>query len=226
MNRDMVKACKITDKVFLEVVGKIESFSSERDISRFISRRFRELGAGLAFPSIVANNNSVIHPKPRGEKLSRGFCIIDMGARVNGMSADMTRTIFFGRAGAQEKKLYKMVLDTQEKCIKKVRAGMLASDLDAYARKYLGSYRKYFTHALGHGVGRKIHMNPKIIYRLRNGPNYDEIPSGGCIAIEPGIYIKKGKKEFGIRVEDTIYVGRTKIESLTKSPKRLIEVPL
>jgi len=123
-----------------------------------------------------------------------------------------------GKANKKERKLYGLVLNCQKKCVKKIEIGKSYKDLDLFARKSFGRYKKYFMHALGHGVGLRVHTRPRI-----SPKSEDEVQKGDVIAIEPGIYIKDKKKEFGIRVEDTIYVGR-KVEILSKAPKNFIEI--
>lgn len=210
------KACGINDIIFSEIVNEF-NFKTEKEISNYIKKRFRHFKVKQAFPSLVANNNKIIHPKPRNKKLENGFLILDFGCKMNGYCSDMTRTIFFGKASKYEKMLYNLILNCQEKCIKKLKIGYPYCDLDIYARGLLKNYKQYFIHSLGHGVSKKIHDLPRV-----SVVSNDKVRKGEVITIEPGIYFKD-KKEVGIRIEDTIYVG-SKIEVLSKSKKNLIEI--
>lgn len=215
----IAKACHITDLIFKELLANF-AFTTEKDIDRFIRKRFKQYKVKPAYPPIVANNCSIIHPKPRKKKLKRGFLVLDFGAKYKGYCADMTRTLFIGKANPKEKKLYNLVKACQWKCVQKVRVGASCADLDVYARVLLKEYKKYFVHALGHGVGKKIHESPTL------RPTSPEIlKKGEIVTIEPGIYIKANKKETGIRIEDTLYVGN-KVTALTKSPRQLIEIKM
>jgi Xaa-Pro aminopeptidase len=82
----------------------------------------------------------------------------------------------------------------------------------------LGEYRDKYRHWLGHGIGKKVHDKPSFGIFTK-----DVLKNGDVIAIEPGIYIKDKKREFGIRVEDTIHVGK-RVEVLSKAPKGFIEI--
>ena len=113
--------------------------------------------------------------------------------------------------------LYNLVLNCQRKCISKLKLNYSYADLEIYARLLLKNYKMYFIHSLGHGLGKKIHDEPRI-----SAISKDKVTKGQFITIEPGIYFKD-KKEIGIRVEDTIYIGN-KIEVLSKFSKKLIEV--
>jgi Xaa-Pro aminopeptidase len=212
------KACEINDAIFLEIVENFQ-FKTERDLEKYILKRFRQEGVGQAYRPIVANNNSVIHAKPRDKKFSRGFLVLDFGCKFNGWCSDMTRTIFIGKASKKDRERYALVLNCQRKCISKVKAGVKTFDLDVLSRRLLGDYKKSYRHWLGHGVGKKVHEDP--VFGIFSN---DVLQDGQVITIEPGIYIKNKKEEFGIRVEDTILVNRTGREVLCKASKKFIEV--
>lgn len=212
------KACEINDMIFSEIVGNFD-FNTERDLEKYILKRFRDFGAGRAYRPIVAGNNSVIHAVPRNRKFRKGFLVLDFGAKYKGWCSDMTRTIFLGRASKREKELYDLVLKCQKRCVSKVKEGVSCFELDVYSRKLLGSYKKYYRHWLGHGVGKKVHEEPKFgVF------SNDILKRGDVITIEPGIYVKNKKEDFGIRIEDTLLVKKDGREVLSRAPKRFIEI--
>ncbi|MBI1972448.1 M24 family metallopeptidase [Candidatus Woesearchaeota archaeon] len=213
------QACAINDRIFSEIV-KHFTFRTEQEVALYIRKRFRDFGVKPAYPSIVANNCMNIHPKPRKKRFQHGFLILDFGAKVNGYCSDMTRTLFLGKATKEEKQLYDLIRSCQQKSIRHVKTGMLGCDLDLYARTLLEDYKPYFKHALGHGVSKKIHDKP-----LVSVTSADVLKEGDFLTIEPGIYFKKQGKEVGIRIEDTLYVGRN-IEVLCKSQKHFICLPI
>ena len=209
------KACLINDIIFKDVIRNF-NFKTEKDIDKYIRKRFKDFKVKQAFPPIVANNNSKIHPKPRNKKLQRGFLILDFGCKYKGYCSDMTRTIFLGNPNKHDKMLYNLILNCQKKCIKKLKINYPYCDLDIYARILLKQYKPFFMHSLGHGVGKKVHDQPKI-----NSISTDKVKRNNIITIEPGIYFKN----IGIRIEDIIYIGN-KVEILTKSPKNLISIKI
>ena len=214
----MRRACEINDIIFKEIVTDF-NFKTEFELAKYILRRFRDFKVVKAYSPIVANNNSIIHAKPRKKKFSRGFLVLDFGCKFNGWCSDMTRTIFIGKAGADEKKLYDLIFNCQVKCSNKVRVGASCFDLEVLSRRLLGNYRKYYTHRLGHGVGRKVHTEP-----IFGSTSIDILKEGDIITIEPGIYIKNKWKDFAIRIEDTILVTKTGRDILCKASKKFIEV--
>lgn len=216
------KACRETDAIFKNILKiKREVFikMSELELRDFILKEIKGRGLKPSFPPIVTSGKNAgndIHPKPRDVKLS-GFVIIDLGVKVNGYCSDMTRTIFVGTPTAEQKKIYDLVLESEVEGIKGVKSGVHAYMIDEVCRKRLGRYAKYFIHMTGHGVGKLIHENPKIYYKLTK----PVLSENMIITVEPGVYIKD---KLGIRIEDTILVTKKGSTILTKSPKELITI--
>ena len=183
----------------------------------FILLEIKKRGLKPSFPPIVTSGKNAgndIHPQPTDKKLS-GFVIIDLGVRVNGYCSDMTRTIFVGNPTIEQKKIYDLVLQSEVVGINGVKSGVYAYTIDESCRKELGRYAKYFIHMTGHGVGKLIHENPRIYFKITK-PILSE---NMIITVEPGVYIKN---KLGIRIEDTILVTKKGSNILTKSQKELI----
>lgn len=227
------KACKITDEIFEDLVMNINMFKKEIDIDRFIRSSVRKQKLKLAFPPIVATGKNAADPhhKPKNSRLN-GFTVVDFGVKVGGYCSDMSRTLFFGKPSKSQVKVYSILLRSQKCAIRSIRLNRRYSDIDKKCRTNLGKYKRYFIHALGHGLGKKVHCDPIIASVLekrekltKKRKNIREkikkaiVKQDDIITIEPGIYIKN---KWGMRVEDTILVKKNKEEILTKSPKRLI----
>ena len=71
-------------------------------------------------------------------------------------------------------------------------------------------------HALGHGVGLNVHELPILSHNSQS-----ILKENMIVTNEPGIYLP-GK--YGIRIEDTILVGKLESEVLTKSSKEILVV--
>ena len=211
------KACKYTDKLYTIVLKNFYKFETENEVKRFMDAWIKKKGLMKAFPTIVASGKNAfeIHHKPTNDKLVHGFCYLDFGVRVNGYCSDMTRTVFIGKPTKQDKELYKLVYDSQMLGIRNLKLGKRYMEIDLDSRNFLGKYKKYFIHSLGHGLGKWIHMRPRV------SPLSGEVVMvNDIVTVEPGIYIK-GK--LGIRIEDDCYINKKgKVEVLSKSTKRLI----
>ena len=65
-------------------------------------------------------------------------------------------------------------------------------------------YRKYFPHAVSHGLGLDVHESLG---------GYKEFMPGMVLTVEPGIYIPE--EEIGVRIEDDILVTEQGNENLS-----------
>src|SRR3989344_4657420 len=207
------KACQITDKMFSSLIKNF-NFKTEKDIEKFLKSQLKKYKVKPSFsPFIVVSGkrSNQIHGKPTKNKL-KGFTIIDFGISYNGFKSDMTRTIYIGKPSKEDIQEYNKLLKIQEKLISLIKPGDYYCDLDIKARVLLGKDKIYFNHNLGHGVGKKIHQLPNL-----RSSSPDKIKLNDVVTIEPGIY----KKDYGIRIEDTVLV-RNKPIVLTKSNKKLI----
>lgn len=212
------KACQITDAIFEKIIKNFK-FKTEVELRDFILTEIKKRNLKPSFPPIVSsykNAGNEIHPQSTNEKLKR-FVIIDFGVIYEKYMSDMTRTVYVGNPSKEEKAIYNLLLQSEELGINISSPGMHCADVDEIVRNSLGRYKKYFIHMLGHGVGTKIHEEPKLYYKLTKPILKDNM----VITIEPGVYIKN---KLGIRIEDTCLITKKGCISMTKSPKELIVI--
>ena len=211
-------SCQLADEILAEVVGNLRRGKSELEVAAEIRKLAKAKTDGLAFPPIVAfgRNSARPHHSPTERRLKIGDVVkIDLGFRVEGFCSDLTRTFFTAEPTDFQRKVYETVLAAQKLGIRKTKIGISGKDLDAFARGFLAEkgFGKNFVHSLGHGIGRRIHQNPKI------GPkSKSTLKLGDVLTIEPGLYFKN---RFGVRIEDTVLVGKNGAELLTHFPKKL-----
>jgi Xaa-Pro aminopeptidase len=214
------KATEISDRVFLEVVEMISPNVTELDIAAEISFRQRRYGAERdGFDILVAGGERAAFPHARASarKFHRHeLVILDFGCVVQGYTSDLTRTVHMGRPSRRAKDLHRVVLEAQEEAIAAVRAGMRASDLDAIARKRIqkAGWGRWFSHALGHGLGMQIHEAPRV-----SSLSTEHLLAGDVITIEPGVYIPGYG---GVRIEDDVLVLHDGCRVFTAAPKDLM----
>jgi Xaa-Pro aminopeptidase len=211
------KAARITDAAFVAVTTDMQPGMTERDLVWQIELAMRELGAdGPGFPVIVASGPHAARPhhEPSHRVLGNGVpIVIDMGAAVDGYCADLTRTVFIGKAPPQLQERYTMVLSAQQLALATVRAGMSGQEADAIAREAVtaAGYGQEFVHGLGHGVGLLVHEFPSL-----GATSTDTLQPGHVITIEPGIYDERWG---GIRIEDLCVVTPDGLDVLSAAPK-------
>lgn len=211
------KACTITDTIFSRLISNF-NFTTEKEVADFLRAQIKKYSDGPAFPVIVAagKNAADPHHKPDDTPLS-GFIVIDFGVIYKKYRSDMTRTIFVGRPHKEERKLYKTVLKSLEESRAVIAPDVKCAFADQRAREVLGDdLSRNFIHALGHGVGKRIHEYPRISSRSKFSFRENMI-----ITVEPGVYFKKWG---GIRIEDTCLVTKHGCVSLTHSTKDLLVI--
>ncbi len=214
-------AANLTDACFTFIQTKVKKDIAEAELAWEIESFFKKEGAQLAFAPIVAfgANSALPHyaPKSLGRTLSENdIILLDFGARINGYCADMTRMLFVGEPKKEWLAAYRAVLAANERAIGALANGEKnGSALDRLARDIITNAKlPDYPHSLGHAVGLDIHEAPRIsIYQdVKLSPRE-------VITIEPGAYIAD---EFGIRIEDLIYIKETGIDVLSKSTKDVI----
>jgi Xaa-Pro aminopeptidase len=216
------RSCALADACFEHVLRLIQPGVTELDIALDIEFYFRRQGAEIAFPSIVVSGERSARPhgKPSEKQLEIGdFVTMDFGAKLDGYCSDITRTVVVGEASARHKEVYELVLEAQIEALHAIRAGVPAKEVDRVAREILDTrdLAKYFTHGLGHGLGRVVHDTGRL-----SAASTDTIAAGQIWTIEPGVYIPGFG---GVRIEDDIVITETGIEILTHSPKELLILP-
>lgn len=216
------QAAKLTDRAFEHILTLLTVGMTERDVAWEIEAFMRSEGAdGVAFQPIVASglNSSRPHAIASEKVLELGdFVTIDLGAKVDGYCADMTRTVVLGRASDQQREIHAVVLEAQSAGFQALRGGLRGQDIDAKARAVIeaAGFAGRFGHGLGHGVGLEVHELPTVSPRGRAA-----VLTGSVVTVEPGIYIPGLG---GVRIEDLAVVESEGCTLLSGSPRELLEL--
>lgn len=218
--RNITKACNITDDCFEYLLNYIKIGMTEKQIASSIERFFRINGAEeLAFETVVASgpNSSMPHAVPTDRKIEFGDVItIDMGCKYDGYCSDMTRTIFVGKIDEEIEKVYRLVLKNQQQTLREMHEGAICKNVAKMVINDFEINGYELIHGLGHSLGLEIHEIPNL------GSKSEVILKPNMIITdEPGIYLP-GK--FGIRIEDTVIIGKSVGIPLTKSNKEIIVI--
>jgi Xaa-Pro aminopeptidase len=218
------RAARIGDAAFAAFVKKLRIGITEKKAAEVLERECARRGSEKpSFDTIVlfGGRSALPHGRPSGRRLKRGnFVLADFGCMVNGFCSDMTRTIVAGRATPRQRRLYEIVRRAQLAALESVKPGAVADAIDRTARRIIAAagYGAAFGHATGHGVGLRIHENP----RLRKRENSIMEP-GMVVTVEPGIYLPGAG---GVRIEDMVLVTASGHRVLTQTGKELMEIRL
>ncbi|MBQ9994359.1 MAG: aminopeptidase P family protein [Clostridia bacterium] len=219
---ELVRAAQaITEQSFRHILTCVKEGVSERDLALELEFHMRRSGAQrVAFDLIVAAgpNGSMPHAVPSDYRIKKGdFITFDIGAVVGGYHSDMTRTVSLGEVSEDKLKVYETVRAAQRAGIEYLMSGGTdAFSADKAARDVIekAGYGKCFGHSTGHAVGLEIHETPSL------SPSSKSTLSPGCIVtVEPGIYLAG---QFGVRIEDMLYITEDSAIDLTNIERELI----
>lgn len=208
------RAVDVTVEAFQEVRDRLPRLKSEYETEAEFTYRFRKVNAQHAYePIVAAGANAVtLHYGKNKNKFVHGeLVVIDIGARINGYAADITRTYAVGVPTDRQVAVHAAVEAAQKAIIDLLKPGLLVREyhekVDEIMKstlKLLGLYkkesdfRKYFPHAVSHGLGIDVHD-------ALGRPEVFE--PGMVITVEPGVYIPE--EGIGVRIEDDILITET-----------------
>jgi Xaa-Pro aminopeptidase len=212
------RAITLTDEAFQAVVERMAPGQTERQVAWALERELRERGAeGMAFgPAVAAGPHAAIpHHEPTDYAIRAGDPIwIDMGARLSGYCADLTRSFCLDSASDSYFETWNLVLKAQQAALEGMRAGMSGKAGDALARDVFQAAGRAaeFGHSLGHGIGLMIHEAPRVAATAD-----DVLRTGMIVTVEPGLYVPGWG---GVRTEDVALVKEGGVDILSAAPKQ------
>ena len=177
-------------------------------------------------------NACVLHYVENDAPLRDGeLLLIDAGCELDGYASDITRTFpVNGRFSAAQREVYEVVLAAQRAAIATVtpgndlerparrrgaraRAGLL--DLGLLARQRSTqvlekeTYKRFYMHRTGHWLGLDVHDAGD--YK-RDG-EWRALEPGMVLTVEPGLYIRRGRRRAGARCAASACASRTTCSS-------------
>lgn len=213
----MAKAVKVTERAMKRAIEVIDVGVSEREVAAEIAKVLYSEGVPSFEPIVASGENSVYpHFTPSERKITEGdLVIVDVGAKINGYCADMTRTLYIGKPRGKIKELLYSVLEAQRKAIEAIARGKACSEVDKVARDYLREkgLAKFFVHSLGHGVGIEVHEKPAL-----STTSKDVLERNMVVTVEPGVYVPGLG---GVRIEDMVLVTEKGYRVLTTFEREL-----
>jgi Xaa-Pro aminopeptidase len=213
------KAAELTSLGMKVAYETVKAGLKEYEAAAEIEYAMRKHGSGgTAFETIVASGTCSAFPHGGcSDKVIRNgdLVVVDIGAAYKSYCSDMTRTLTAGKASEKQKRLYEIVKQAQDRAFEALKPGAKAKDVDAAARQAIADagYGEYFVHGLGHGVGLEVHEPPTL-----SPDSADTLAAGNVVTVEPGVYLVGYG---GVRIEDTVLVGRDGAEKLTNGPYAL-----
>ena len=229
------KLTQIVGEAFEHIGRTVDEGVTEFAIAEFIRNRFLDNGLIVTDgPAVQVNEHASdphFDPTPENSfRIKRGdWVLIDLWTRLPGeddMFGDITWTAYVGDdvppkhqevfdnvLGARDAALAEMVTAFEEGRI------LQGWELDKVARDYIEAtgYGEYFSHRLGHSLGREVHSNA---VNLDSWETYDtrQLIPGIAVTIEPGIYIP----EFGVRSEINVFYSEDGPQVTTEMQREVV----
>ena len=224
------EAIEVTNQAILGALSEMKPGNNEKDIeSRFHYEGSKRFGEPM-FDTIIASgaNSTVLHYIKNDEPLKDNELVLfDLGIKVNGYGADISRTYpINGKFTDRQKEVYQVVLDTFHAVNEAIRPGISLKTLNDLAKEHLAEgcislglienpedVVKYYYHSIGHSLGLDTHD----VWSDREAP----LEVGNVITNEPGLYI--AEEGIGIRIETDVLVTEESHEDLGPQIVREVE---
>nr|VFK29062.1 MAG: aminopeptidase P Metallo peptidase. MEROPS family M24B [Candidatus Kentron sp. MB]VFK74656.1 MAG: aminopeptidase P Metallo peptidase. MEROPS family M24B [Candidatus Kentron sp. MB] len=249
---DLIReAAAISNRAHRQAMEVCRPGIMEYHIQAELTHQFIQSGSHFpAYPPIVASgrNARILHYTRNDKMLEDGdLLLIDAGAEYQYYASDITRTFpVNGTFTPAQRDIYQLVLAAQDAAIAKARPGNNWEDLHKAAVRVITEglvdlgllkgrveklikkkkYKKFFMHYTGHWLGLDVHDVGKYSVDRR----WRTLEPGMVITIEPGIYIRDGRKkiptkwwDIGVRIEDNILITKSDPDVLTRALPRTID---
>ena len=237
MNKDadevevIKEAVKVTEEALNHVLKTLKPGMMEYQVQAEFEYKVKSLGAdGVAFPTIAGSgiNGTMLHYETNHDVCKEDTLILlDLGARVKGYNADITRTYpVSGKFTERQKAFYNIVLKANRSVAEMAKPGVTLKELNDHCKSVLAQglielgliekeeeVSKYYMHGVAHHLGIDVHDVTV--------PEKDKLTPGMIITDEPGLYIDE--EEIGIRVEDDLLITEDGCVVLSEDIVRTVE---
>lgn len=211
------KAINLTIEGFNTVKNALKSTKFEYELEAEFSYLFKRRGGhDHAYDPIIASgkNACTLHYIDNNATMrAKQLVLMDVGARVDGYAADITRTYAKGTPTKRHIEVHQAVEAAHHDIIKLLGPELPVEEymrsVDSRMKRALmdigllrdesdtDTYRRYFPHAISHGLGIDVHDS-------LGGARFFE--PGMVLTVEPGIYIPE--EGIGVRIEDDIHINK------------------
>jgi Xaa-Pro aminopeptidase len=223
----LVKSAEIANSCIRIIEESLKEKIREKELKRRVEKEIRRQNASPSFRTIVAcgKRSAKIHPKPAAtNKIIRGLGYVDFGVCYRGYRTDVTVPFVKGKISKQERKIVKTALKAYKIAVSSIRVGVPCWKAFKKVDNFLRRNKFRMLHALGHGIGLKVHDKPSISPRpdkKEKLKRWKEVrfQPGMVLAIEPAVYVKGVG---GCRIENDILLRKSGVKVLTNA--KLLEV--
>ncbi len=220
----MHKANEVTLRAYDHVYTRLEQGMRPQDLKQLIHQAQADLGGDNIWTMALFGEASAYpHGSGQPQQISEGqIVLMDCGCSVQGYKSDISRTFVYGEPDTEQKRIWNLVREGQNVAWQAAKPGATAGSVDDAVRAYYeksGFGPDYqlpgLSHRTGHGIGMDGH-EPVNFVKGEPMP----LVAGMCFSNEPGLYIPG---QFGVRLEDCLYMTDSGPAWFTVPPKSLAE---
>ncbi|MDQ2920253.1 MAG: M24 family metallopeptidase [Acidobacteriota bacterium] len=219
----MQRANDITIVAYKATVESMREGMTQEEFSGNCASAFRALGVQGGVFCSFGKYTAFPHGSSTPQKLKEGDVVLmDGGCGVEGYQSDITRTFVFGKATERQREIWNLERRSQDAGFAAAKLGAPCEAVDYAARKVItdaGFGPDYkvpgLPHRTGHGIGLEGHEWTNFV-RGNKAP----IQPGMCFSDEPTVVIYG---EFGIRLEDCLYITEQGPKFFTKQSPSIDE---
>ena len=219
----MQRANDITIVAYKATHDNMREGMTQDEFSGNCSAAFRALGVGGGVFCSFGKYTAFPHGSSTPQQLKEGDVVLmDGGCSVEGYQSDITRTFVFGKPTARQRDIWNLERRSQDAGFAAAKVGAPCEAVDAAARKVIvdaGFGPDYkvpgLPHRTGHGIGMDGHEWTNFVRG-----NKTPIQPGMCFSDEPTVVIYG---EFGIRLEDCLYITEDGPKFFTKQSPSIEE---
>jgi len=242
------RACRLSSEGHLRAIRAARPGIGEWELEALVDGTFRAGGprCGTAFPTIVGSgpNATVLHYVTNDRRTEDGdLVLLDAGAHHELYCGDITRTFpVNGRFTPAQRRVYELVLRSEETAIAMVRPGVTIREIHEATRDVLvrgmvelgllqgdpaelvegEEYKRFFMHQTSHWLGLDVHDAGAYRDHGEDGA-WHPLRPGMVFTIEPGLYIRADAegvpdelRGIAVRIEDDVLVTEDGCEVLTR----------
>jgi Xaa-Pro aminopeptidase len=247
----MRRAARISGDAHVAAMKAAKPGLNECEIDALFRGIFRKNGCERpAYEPIVGSgvNATILHYRRNNRVMQDGeLLLIDAGCELDYYASDVTRTFpVNGRFSPEQRAIYEIVLEAQERAIDKAQVGATLDEVhvasaEVISRGLIGlgllegpfeqamaeqRYKTYYMHKCSHWLGMDVHD----VGAYYQGGKGRPLEPGMVLTVEPGIYVSEhatGAAEryrgIGVRIEDDVLVTESGNEVLTAHIPRTVD---
>ena len=212
--RELEAAIASTQRGFEDVIARLKSAKSEREVEGVFNLRARVEGNDVGYGTIAAAgaHACVLHWTRNDGPLKKGdLLLLDAGVEGNSLyTADITRTLpIGGKFTKEQREIYALVFQAQAEAFAVIRPGVDFMEPNRVAMRVLAEglerlgilpttaedalkdehqfYKRYSLHNVSHMLGIDVH---DCAQARQEAYKYGKLAPGMVFTVEPGLYFQ------------------------------------